>query len=135
MSVEEGLNIVPGAEEVAVLDTVTLQETDSDGECDVSSLLPALTFWCQGDPSLHPPPPHLVTSLFEGKPGGCSLSPATLSSLTRCPDLSLVRVHWHSEPDYSSTEIPCPAYNRGPLSKKFSESKYQDLIQYQVYKS
>ena len=59
VSVEEGLNIVPGVEEVAVLDTVTLQETDSDGECDVSSLLPALTFWCQGDPSLPPLPPTL----------------------------------------------------------------------------
>ena len=74
------------------------------GQCDVSSLLPAITFWCQG------------------KPGGCSLLPSTLSSLTSCSDLSLVRVSWHQEADYSSTEIPCPAYNRGPLSKKFSKS-------------
>ena len=62
-------------------------------------------------------------TLCEGKPGGCRLEAASLSSLTSCEDLGQVRVDWHSEPDYGSTEIPCPAYNRGsgPLSKKFSK--------------
>ena len=98
-SLEAGLEILPEEGRVAVIDSVT-----GSGQCDVSSLLAAITFWCQG------------------KPGGCSLQPSTLSSLTSCSDLSLVRISWHQEQDYSSTEIPCPAYNRGPLSKKFSKS-------------
>ena len=100
-SIEGGLEIVPlDGGEVAVVDSVR-----SSGDCDVSSLLAGLTYWCQG------------------KPGGCRLEAASLSSLTSCEDLSQVRVAWHSEPDYGSTEIPCPAYNTGsgPLSKKFSK--------------
>ena len=81
---------------MAVLDSVS-----TSADCDVSSLLAGLTYWCQG------------------KPGGCRLEAAALSSLTSCADLSQVEVEWHSEQDYGSTEIPCPAYNSGPLSKKF----------------
>ena len=87
----------PGS--VVVVDSVT----SSSSSCDVSSLVAATTYWCQG------------------KPGGCSLEAASLSSLTSCPDLAQVRLGWHWEPDYGSTEIPCPAYNSGPLSKKFSK--------------
>ena len=95
--VEDGLDIVPGQPgQVPVVDTVT-------GDCDVSSLLAGLTYWCQG------------------KMTGCSLEADSVSSLTSCPNLGGVRVHWHSESDYSSTEIPCPAYNNEHLSKKFSK--------------
>ena len=100
-SIEGGLEIVPlDGGEVVVVDSVR-----TSGDCEVSSLLAGLTYWCQG------------------KPGGCRLEAASLSSLTSCEDLSKVRVDWHSEPDYGSTEIPCPAYNTGsgPLSKKFSK--------------
>ena len=104
----EGLTLVPGeGGEVVVVDSVGLSSLSSPTAppCDVSSLLSALTYWCQG------------------KPGGCSLPPASLSSLTNCrgEELSQLRVDWHSEPDYGSTEIPCPSYNSGPLSKKFSK--------------
>ena len=59
----EGLTLVPGeGGEVVVVDSVGLSSLSSPTAppCDVSSLLSALTYWCQG------------------KPGGCS-PPACLS--------------------------------------------------------
>ena len=58
-----------------------------------------------------------------GKTHGCrvpqslllsSLGPGCRSLLTE------LRLHWHHEADYNSTEIPCPTYTHRRMSKKYS---------------
>ena len=59
-----------------------------------------------------------------GKSQGCLVAESVLLSAlppecaARLGDMSL---HWHYEPDYNSTEIPCPTYTHRRLSKKYSK--------------
>ena len=96
---DQDIIISPPDTSVAVIDNVVTQDQD----CDVSHLLSALIYWCQG------------------KPGGCSVDTDHVQSLVTCSDLASVSVSWHYEPDYNNIEIPCPTYVRGHFTKKFSE--------------
>ena len=74
-----------------------------DQDCDVFHLLAAVTYWCQG------------------KPNGCELTSELLRSVVSCPHMARVSIQWHYEQDYNNIEIPCPTYQRGPFTKKFSK--------------
>ena len=92
----------PDTSEVVVIDNVE----SGDPSCDPGALLSAVTYWCQG------------------KVGGCELDRRHVTSLLSdtCHDVSRVTIHWHPEPEYTSTEIPCPTHARGPFTKKFSKT-------------
>ena len=108
---DQDIIISPPDTSVAVIDNVVTQDQD----CDVSHLLSALIYWCQG------------------KPGGCSVDTDHVQSLVTCSDLASVSVSWHYEPDYNNIEIPCPTYVRGHFTKKFSELRYLSLLWYFRY--
>ena len=73
--------------------------------CKTSSLVAAVSYWCQG------------------KPGGCNIQEEVWRSVVRdCKEEKIsLSVRWHYEEDYNSREIPCPSYGHGALEKKFSE--------------